>query len=102
MPHPRSAPGFTLTELLVALTLLGVGLLALAGATVRAAWLDRWAAADSRVAAVAESRLEQWRAAPCEPAGASDLALAYDTIRTTADARRPARAHAFHGARWCP
>ena len=53
----RARSGISLLEVMVAVTVLGVGLLALAGATATFARLDRDAAWDARAAARAHDRL---------------------------------------------
>lgn len=61
----RLSPGFTLLEVLVALTLLGVGIL---GLSASAALVSRLVGDGSRLAlaaTVATARLEQLRALPC-------------------------------------
>jgi prepilin-type N-terminal cleavage/methylation domain-containing protein len=74
MPTPRigaarrrESPGFSIVELLVALTLLALGLLGLAGTALSIARLQRDGATRSLAAAMAESRLELVRAARCVP-----------------------------------
>ena len=67
-PHPSS--GFTLLEVLVALTLLGVGVL---GLSASATLVSRMIGEGSRLtvaAAVATARLERLRAVPCATATA--------------------------------
>lgn len=73
LPHPRSSSGFTLLEVLVALTLLGTGIL---GLSASAALVSRLVGDGSRLtlaATVATARLEQLRALPCA-SGASGSA----------------------------
>lgn len=63
---PRTPPaGFTLVEVLVALTLLSVGLLAIAGLTATAAATVRGGGAQTRAAAVAQSRFDSLASVPC-------------------------------------
>lgn len=64
LPHPPAA-GFTLLEILVALVILGVGIL---GLSANAALVSSLVGDGSRLtlaATVATSRLEQLRARPC-------------------------------------
>jgi prepilin-type N-terminal cleavage/methylation domain-containing protein len=70
------ARGFSLVEVVVAVVVLAVGILALAGtsgAIARMAGLGRHASASAFVAA---ERLERLRAAPCPPGGAAGSASA--------------------------
>jgi prepilin-type N-terminal cleavage/methylation domain-containing protein len=60
-----AAAGFTLAECLVAITLFSVGLLGLAGTELAVERLAGAGAQRSRAAAIAWSRLEQLRSAPC-------------------------------------
>jgi len=65
LPHMRPRPGFTLLEVLVALTLLGTGVL---GLSASAALVSRMIGDGSRLtlaATIATARLERLRALPC-------------------------------------
>ena len=65
LPHPRSSSGFTLLEVLVALTLLGAGVL---GLSASATLVSRMIGDGSRLtlaATIATARLERLRALPC-------------------------------------
>ena len=63
---PRRRPrGFSLVELLVALLLLDVSLLALVGTSARVARTVAHAAARERAASIARARLERLTSAPC-------------------------------------
>lgn len=77
LPTRRSttvAPGFTLVEVLVALVVLGVGVLAAARAMTALERLDRAAGRRWAAAVMLESRLERMRAAPCAPSAGVDSA----------------------------
>jgi prepilin-type N-terminal cleavage/methylation domain-containing protein len=68
LPDTRSCSGFTLLEVLVALTLLGAGVL---GLSASATLVSRMIGDGSRLtlaATVATARLEQLRALPCTSA----------------------------------
>lgn len=72
-PEARTG-GFTLVELLVALVVLSVGLLAVVAAGTSIARLEGDAARDALAAMMAESRFERLRALPCAPATGRDSA----------------------------
>ena len=72
-PHPRSA--FTLVELLIALTLLGVGVTALATALLGDVRLRDLATGESGAAAQLRDRLERLASMPCvRDTAAADVA----------------------------
>jgi len=60
-----SARGYSLVELVVAVTVLLVGVLAVAGTAAPVARLVRWGGAQSAVAALAGAQLESLRAGGC-------------------------------------
>lgn len=71
LPHSRSRPGFTLVELIIAITVLAVGLLALTAAGAAIVKLERRGDALSRNADAAETRLEVLRVDACAAASGS-------------------------------
>jgi len=114
----RRCAGFTLVELLVAVTLFSVGVLAIAGTSVAIARLERWSARDARAAAAAESRLELLRAQPCAAQFARDssrditeqwsastptagVALLFDSLTIRGDAGWRARTESYRSAAPC-
>ncbi len=64
-PRLSARAGFTLVEVLMAVTLLAVGLLAIAGLGATAARAVRGGGAQTRAAAVAQSRLDSLASVPC-------------------------------------
>jgi prepilin-type N-terminal cleavage/methylation domain-containing protein len=68
-PHPEPRRGFTIAELLVALAMLTVGLLALAGNVTSLARAESRAALDARAAALMSERVERIAGAKCADAG---------------------------------
>lgn len=73
-----TAAGVTLIEVVVALLLLAVGALALAGGIASSERARRGALAEGLALAVAEAWLESWRVAPWDPVAATgDRALAW-------------------------
>lgn len=72
LPRARRHAGFTLLEILVTLTLLAVGLLALASTSTAIARLNGAGEWRARAAALMDARLERLRAGPCAPAAGVD------------------------------
>lgn len=77
-------PGYTLVELLVALTVLAVGVLAAAASAAPVARLVRWGGAASASAAMAGAQLEAMRAAGCDAlvSGAASPSAGYRMVWT--------------------
>lgn len=110
-------PAFTLAEVLLALTVAGVGLLALVGATASAWRLRTRADLAAQAALVARTRAERLAATPCDLATSGTLQTGAFTERWTV--RRGPRAlllvdaaaryttpaghdsATVHTARWC-
>lgn len=61
----RARAGFTLIEVLMAVTLLAIGLLALAGLAATSLRVVRGGAAQTRAAAIAQSRFDSLSSVPC-------------------------------------
>lgn len=86
--RPRTRRGFTLVELMVAMSILAVGVLGLAATAATVAKLVGGAKQQTLAAAAAQSRLERLRAVPCAArAGGTDtsrgviVAWTVDTVR---------------------
>jgi type IV pilus modification protein PilV len=73
---PASRAGFTIVEVLVAILILSVGMLALAGTAAVVVRQTGSAARQTMAAAHAQSRFEQLRASPC-----AAMAGGADTLR---------------------
>lgn len=71
---PATTSGFTLVEVVVALVVLGVGILAAARALTALERLDRAAGRRWAAAVLLESRVERMRAAPCAQRAGVDSA----------------------------
>jgi Tfp pilus assembly protein PilV len=78
-----SARGESLVEVVVALLLLAVGALALAGGIGQAQKARRLAASSGLALAAAEDWLERWRAGPAQGAGSGESAIAWGAWRGT-------------------
>ena len=83
--------GVSLVELMVALALLGVGLLALSAGVAALARHAAAAAADARGAAVAAELLERAAAARCAAAGAGETTVGPARVRWSLAAEPGAR-----------
>lgn len=81
--------GFTLVELLVALVLLDLGVLALVGASAAVTRSESGAAGDARVLATASARLERTLAAPCGAASAGSSRPVRDLFESWTDIPGP-------------
>lgn len=81
--EPVSARGESLVEVVVALLLLAVGALALAGGIAQAQKARRLAASSGLALAAAEAWLELWRAGPARGDGSGTGAIAWGTWRGT-------------------
>ena len=78
-----SARGESLIEVVVALLLLAVGALALAGGIGQAQKARRLAASSGLALAAAEAWLEGWRAGPARGAGSGESLIAWGAWRGT-------------------
>ncbi|HET6361984.1 MAG TPA: hypothetical protein VFH11_08000 [Gemmatimonadota bacterium] len=78
-----TARGESLVEVVVALLLLAVGALALAGGIGQAQKARRLAASSGLALAAAETWLEIWRVGPARGDGAGEAAIAWGTWRGT-------------------
>lgn len=78
-----SARGESLVEVVVALLLLAVGALALAGGIGQAQKARRLAASSGLALAAAEAWLESWRAGPARGEGLGQSAIAWGAWRGT-------------------
>ena len=78
-----SARGESLIEVVVALLLLAVGALALAGGIGQAQKARRLAASSGLALAAAEAWLEGWRAGPARGDGSGESAIAWGAWRGT-------------------
>lgn len=67
----RARAGFTLVEVLMALTILSIGLLAIAGLAATSLRAVRGGAAQTRAAAAAASRFDSLASVPCDHIAAS-------------------------------
>jgi prepilin-type N-terminal cleavage/methylation domain-containing protein len=74
LPAAPPRAGFTLTELIIALVLLSIGVLALAGTAAVAAFASSASTLTERAAARGEARLEALRAAGCAVAASGNAA----------------------------
>ena len=115
-PRRRARRGFSLVELLVALAVLSVGLLALAGVTASVMRASTAAACGARAAELLEARAESLHAAPCDTgSGAREVAglrerwsvardgallLLADSVTYALPGREP-RSVGLVAARWC-
>lgn len=81
--EPVSARGESLVEVVVALLLLAVGALALAGGIGQAQKAGRLAASSGLALAAAEAWLERWRAGPARGDGSGNTAIAWGAWRGT-------------------
>jgi prepilin-type N-terminal cleavage/methylation domain-containing protein len=122
-PHSRlpsdarpARGGFSLVELLVALTVLAVGLLALAGVTGGVLRASSAAARGARAVELLEARAESLHAAPCDTASGErawdglrerwsvardgDLLVLADSVRVELPGREP-RTVGVVARRWC-
>ena len=95
-PHRRE--GFTLAELIVALMLLTVGLLALAGTSAFLTYEYAASARAERAATLAGSRLETLRLAGCVPSQGAEAADGLTAVWSVIRAGRTATASV--GVRW--
>jgi Tfp pilus assembly protein PilV len=116
--HPSRRGAFTLLELLVACTLLGTGVLALASTSVAVARLAGDAARAGNAVERGQARIEALRAARCAPAAGSAAgdgisewwsaagapsgqALA-DSVRYSEGAHHVPHTEHLLTAAWCP
>lgn len=113
---PRARAGLSLVELLVALSVLTVGALALAGVTGRMMAASNAAARATRAAELLDARAESLHVAPCADAGGEredgalrerwrvrldgELLTLSDTVTYSLPGREP-RAVGLTAARWC-
>jgi len=74
--NPRARRGFTLVELMVAIVIMAVGVLGLAGTASLVSRLTGGAAQQTLAATVASSRFERMRSLPC-----TSIAAGTDTTR---------------------
>ena len=90
--HPSSANGFTLIEVIVALVLLTIGVLGLAGVARSVARLTSESARLATATALAGARVERLRAGRCAGLASGSAATGAYTEEWSADAGGAARA----------
>lgn len=87
-PHDTRR-GFTLVELLVALVLLDLGIVALVAASAAVARVESAARSDAAVLAAASARVERLLATPCRGAAAASSPLAPNLSESWSDTPLP-------------
>lgn len=80
-PHAAGRRGFTLIEVIAAIILLTIGLLAVAGLGVVAAKTTRRGSTQTLAAAIAQSRFDSLSSLPCYTLAASGATSGTATIR---------------------
>jgi Tfp pilus assembly protein PilE len=81
--------GFTLAELLLALVLLDLGILALVGASAAVARVESGTRSDARQLATASTRVERTLSTPCGAASAGTAQPARDLVESWTDTPGP-------------